>query len=135
EKRAGHLAALALAVTWGFWVHSGVALSDMLGLALSLAATWAFLHGCSFQEASASPKAGHWFMAGCALGALSLGVRPQNALPAVLAGLYALIPLLQAWRWRALLLALALGVAFGLIWLIPTLHTTGGLPAYLDLLS
>ena len=75
---AGILAAVWVAVLPGVWQHSAIALSDMPGMVFSLWATAGLLLAGRDQR---------WFMVGCVLAGLSLGVRPQNALPVALAGL------------------------------------------------
>jgi hypothetical protein len=122
-RGAGWLAGLTLAVTPGVWLHSAVALSDMPGLAFTLAAVWGLLRGAD------DPRV---FWLGCALAGIALGVRPQNGIGPALAGLYAVWSLRG--RWGVILAGFVVGGIAILIWLVPVAQSTGGLDGYLDAL-
>jgi 4-amino-4-deoxy-L-arabinose transferase-like glycosyltransferase len=112
---------LMLIPTW--WLTSGMALSDVLGLALPLVACALWVN---------TPAKPHWgWSAGAALIAgLSLGIRPHNALVLIVFGVLAL------WTQRQYLARfVSVSVVFGLVgcllWAIPMLQAVGGFEAYL----
>lgn len=147
QPRAGLLAGLWLLALPAWWIHSELVLSDMPGMATTLLATALLLASLpqpatqkTGQAASAAPASGRdrlgarriIFVVACFCTGLALGVRPQNAVPMALAGLWAL------WAWRGQWLTLAGGLASGGaaigLWLIPTLQRTpGGLATYWEL--
>lgn len=108
------------------WLTAGKALSDVPGLALSLAALavlWA---------ARTRPR---WLIPGAALLGLSLGTRLQANLPGLLLLAWLLWDARRARRWSAIGLALiVLGMAVAL-WLIPIAQAAGGLDVYRDLID
>jgi hypothetical protein len=119
SARAGIIAAVwAIPV---LWTNSVIALSDMPGLALTL---WAVV--CIVRIRGTSPG---FLYAAAILTGLSLGVRPQNALPILIAALWVLPRL----RIRPTLIAAAIGLAVVLLWLIPTANSVGGLAEYVAL--
>lgn len=127
------LAAVWVALVPMGWLTAEKALSDTLGLLATLLALWLLWRA---TRPAAGPRA--LALAGLACG-LSLGVRPQNALPLVMLGVAWLVdygrhhgrqrPLPDAGR---ALLALAGGGAVGvLLWLLPTARAVGGWGPYL----
>ncbi len=126
KVRAGAAAALLLGLTPAFWLTSEKALSDVPGLALTLAA----LLGLAL-----APRAPAAILAVGALGGLSLGCRPQNLLAFVPLGLYALYPLSRERRWGHLGLYLAGGALGVALWLVPVAVASGGLGQYLGLVQ
>lgn len=109
------------------WLTAEKALSDMPGLAFSLASVAALWAG---------KKNPRWFIIGGGLLGLSLGVRPQSNIPGVLLFAWA------AWRWitspggwRTLAAATAVFVIAVVLWLIPTIHSAGGLDNYRELIN
>ncbi len=90
--RTSFLAALVFVFFPNTWYFGGTAFSDVPALALALGGCAAMIHGASDRRA---------FFAGAVLFALSLSIRPQNALLALAPGIYA------AWRtmrvsWRTI---------------------------------
>ncbi len=127
-RRTGYLTALVLAVSPAVWVHSGIALSDMPGMAFALATTWAFTSALMYRQEH------HYFLIGCVLAGFALGVRPQSLLPGGLAGVWALVVLASARRWRLIGAGLLLGIIVVALWLVPLLAESGGISSYMDAL-
>jgi hypothetical protein len=117
----GLLAALWLMTLPGYWLLSEMALSDVPGVALIVLAV-----GCLWKGRSNW----RWLAAGAAISGLCLGLRPQNAIPVIIFGLYAII--LQ--RRRVTLPQVGIIAAVGIIalflWLIPTVAVSGGWSHY-----
>ncbi len=124
-------AAVLFALVPMSWLTAEKALSDMPGLMGTLLALWLLWRGAHKVNSSALYLACGGLAAG-----LSLGIRPQNALPILLLIAFTAIKsLLKHHRFTPLLLMSA-GLLLGaLIWLIPLLNTVGGLAAYLSLLK
>jgi hypothetical protein len=123
-------AALAAAVIFALspiqWLTSSKALSDAPGLAVSLLALGALWAGRTDRR---------WLVAGALLLGLSLGVRAQTNLPGVLLLVWLLGSFLRDRQWRVLALVLAVFALAALVWLVPTVHATGGMIAYYDLVD
>ena len=123
NRRTGLLAGVFLMFIPGFWLTSDVALSDVMGIASTLIATWLLLRSINGEMQRRD------FILGCIFSGIALGVRPQNAVPIMLSGLYALSAikrdnlLLILWGFGAGLLAIAM-------WLIPVSQSTGSLLNY-----
>lgn len=126
QRRAGVIAGGLLLFLPGYWLHSEMALSDMPGLALMLAAMGFLLHGKDWR--------GH-FIIGCVLTGLTLGLRPHNALPLAFTGLYALWQIIDTHPRRQALITISAGFAAGIagiaVWLLPTAQAFGGMDGYL----
>ncbi len=120
------LGALLFAVFPIQWLTASKALSDAPGLAFSLGTLALLWAGRADRR---------HFVAGAALLGLSLGVRPQSNLPALLLLGWAAWCYIQRRDWRALALAAGAGLAAVLAWLIPVTLSAGGLRPYLDLLA
>jgi hypothetical protein len=109
------------------WLTAEKALSDAPGLAMVLLSVWLLWRGRD------DPR---WLGAGSLALGLSLGLRPQDALPAVL--LLIGLTVRHLWRRRspAPLAWVALPLLLGVVaWLAPTLRAVGGLSTYLDHVS
>jgi hypothetical protein len=104
------VAALPLAVMPLFWLSSGMALSDVPGLAFASAAVWLLARGS--------------FVAGLTLAGLTMGVRPQDAIVPLAVALFWALPR-GAPRETALKGLLAFFAAC-LIWLVPLVISLGG---------
>jgi hypothetical protein len=123
----GTAAALLTCLTPMGWLTAEKALSDAPGMALTLLSTWALWRGRDNYR---------WFVLGCFVTGLSMGVRPQNNLPllALLGG----ISIRHLWLRRPflrLVLAALVSLTGLALWLLPTLQAAGGLQAYLDHLA
>lgn len=108
------------------WLNAGKALSDVPGLALSLAALatlWAARHKR------------RWLLPGLALLGLSLGTRPQANIPGLLLAAWLAWDLLRLRDWRRLVGGGVTLLAATLLWLIPTAHLSGGLAEYRALID
>lgn len=125
NQRVGLGAALLLMLLPSWWIHSSLALSDVVGLALPLWAM-ALVVRPRFSFSNGQIWIFGWFLAG-----LSLGLRPHNAVMIVILGLFALWQVRHAWR-RAIGFALISGVMGCLVWFVPLMVATGGLSAYLE---
>ena len=88
-------AALPLALMPLFWLSSGMALSDVPGLAVATVATLLLLRAAPAVQAASLQRAGgrqnakrfesagynaRWLVAGCAVAGLAVGMRPQDAI-------------------------------------------------------
>ncbi len=125
----GLLAGVGLMTLPGFWLSSEMALSDVPGVALVLLAIVCLWKGRLDRN---------WLVGGAALAGLCLGLRPQNAIPVVLFGIYAVAELVRAHRQKALVTviwAVMVGVIAVLLWLIPTVAASGGWPSYWSLVQ
>ncbi len=123
---AALLAGLLFTVLPIQWLTAGKALSDAPGLAVSLGAlalVWA------------GRRDGRLFIAGAALLGLSLGVRPQAALPGLLLLGWAAWEKARARAWQPLALGAGAGLAGILVWLIPVAVSTGGIGPYRAILA
>lgn len=127
DKLTAPAGAMIVAVMPMQWLTAEKALSDMPGLAFSLASITALWAG---RENS------RWFIVGSGLLGLSLGVRPQSNTVGILLFAWAAWPMLKTPSARRTLAA-ATGVfaAAVLLWLIPTIQSTGNLNAYRELLN
>jgi hypothetical protein len=123
---AALLAGLIFAVFPIQWLTSAKALSDAPGLAFALGALALLWAG---------RRDDRLFVAGAALLGLSLGVRPQSNLPAILVAAWLAWERIRAGRWQSVGLAGGAGLIAVLIWLIPTAASAGGLAAYRALLA
>jgi hypothetical protein len=127
RRRVGVSAAVLFALVPMSWLTAEKALSDMPGLMGTLVALWLLWRGVNSSTLCLA-------LGGLAAG-LSLGVRPQNALPLLLLMVWILI---RAWLERYPFLSLLwMGGGLGLgvlIWLLPTLYAVGGASTYLSLL-
>ncbi|HNT73603.1 MAG TPA: hypothetical protein PKH77_01150 [Anaerolineae bacterium] len=104
------------------WLTADKALSDMPGLALTLLALALLL------AADARPA---WLAAGGLATGLALGVRPQNALPLAMLGLFWLWEAARSQRsFKTLLIAGGCAGVGVLLWLWPTARAAGGLAEY-----
>lgn len=123
EPKAGILAALLLIFMPGYWINSELALSDIPGMTFTLLAT-------GFLIRSWNTDKHRDFIIGCFCAGLSLGVRPHNAIPIALAGIFALYQHRKEYK----IIALAfIGGAIGLaLWLIPVYSTFNGFEDYLN---
>lgn len=109
------------------WLTAEKALSDMPGLAFSLASVGALWAG---------KKNPRWFIIGCGLLGLSLGVRPQSNIPGVLLFVWAARQWITSWGgWRTLAAATTVLTIAVLLWLIPTIQSAGGLDSYRELIN
>jgi hypothetical protein len=131
EPFVGIGAAILFALMPMSWLTADKALSDMPGLMWTLLALWFLWQGRRGTNARYAYLALGGLIAG-----LSLGLRPQNALPLLLLVAWIVI---SAWlEHQAIkpLLLMVSGLLLGsLIWLLPTLKTVGGLSPYLSLLK
>lgn len=129
---AGLVAALWLAVLPVFWLTSDIALSDIPGVMLILAAV-----ACLWQARRKDRIGVVWLAAGAAVSGLCLGLRPQNALPLVIFGFYAIFAPSRSVRSIAARIGVALlaGLIAVLVWFLPTITASGGLTRYLSLLG
>jgi 4-amino-4-deoxy-L-arabinose transferase-like glycosyltransferase len=121
HKVAGYIAGIILIFIPGYWLNSEFALSDIPGVTMALLSVFLFLK--SKQSSSAS-----FFLLGCFIGGLSLGLRIHNTIPIVLAGLWALIHLQRTHSYfiRISLSALALTSVAITLWLIPIYQAFDG---------
>lgn len=122
----GILAGLVWMVFPIHWLTAGKALSDVPGLALvltSVALLWA------------GRKNWRLLIAGAAVLGLSLGVRPQSALPALITLVWVLIPYVRKRKWKRIAWIGAAGLAAVLVWLIPTAAVSGGWWKYYAMVS
>ncbi len=123
-------AAILFALMPMSWLTAEKALSDMPGLMWTLLALWFLWQGRRGTDARL-----HYLALGGLIAGLSLGLRPQNALPLLLLMAWIII---KAWLERHAfkpLLLMASGLLLGsLLWLLPTLKAVGGLSPYLSLL-
>lgn len=117
-------AAAIFAVSPIQWLASGKALSDVPGLALSLAAVGMVWAGRRDRR---------WLVGGAILLGLSTGTRPQANLPGLLLFVWILWKAARASQWRTVLLASGAFCAAVAVWLVPTVASTGGLRSYYDL--
>jgi hypothetical protein len=116
-------AALTMAFIPMTWLTAEKALSDMPGLAFTLAALWLLLRD--------SKSIGEQFAGGLMAG-LSLGVRPHNAAPIIILFLVLTLQNLRNHNLRSLILKAA-GLMLGtLLWALPLLITAGGIRPYLS---
>ena len=128
---AGLLAALWLAVMPVFWLTGDIALSDVPGVMLILAAV-----ACLWQARRKDRIGVYWLAAGAGMSGLCLGLRPQNALPLTIFGFYAIcVPRSVRPVVARIGVALIAGLITVLIWFIPTIAASGGLNGYLSLLG
>ena len=134
------LGALCFALTPMGWLTAEKALSDMPGLMWVLLAIWLWLLWRKPHEGGPALLLGA--ISGLITG-LTLGVRPQNALPIVLlVGESLLLDLRQITHQRrhaaagqiiaSWLIVIIAGTAGLLVWLIPTAVASGGLRPYLE---
>jgi len=126
KARVGLAAALLVGLAPAFWLASEKALSDVPGLALTLAA----ILGLALAPQAPGAIAAVGLLAG-----LSLGCRPQNLLGLVPFGLYALHGLWRARRWGRMGLYLAGGTLGVALWLVPLAAASGGWGSYLGLVQ
>jgi 4-amino-4-deoxy-L-arabinose transferase-like glycosyltransferase len=123
---AAILAGLIFAAFPVQWLTAAKALSDAPGLAFALGALALLWAG---------RRDDRLFVAGAALLGLSLGVRPQSNLPAILVAGWLAWERVRAGRWQSAALAGGAGLIAVLIWLIPTAAAAGGPAAYRALLA
>ena len=108
------------------WLNSGKALSDIPGLALSLAA---------LASLWAARRESRWLLPGMLLLGLSLGTRPQANIPGMLLAVWLAWDMLRQHQWQRLIIAGAVLLAAILVWLVPTAHLSGGLTNYRALID
>jgi hypothetical protein len=139
QRFVGIGAAVLFALVPMSWLTAEKALSDMPGLMGTLLALWLLWRGARRTARRTAPEVSssalHLTFGGLAAG-LSLGIRPQNALPILL--LIAWIVIRSWFKHHPFipLLLMSGGLLLGtLIWLIPLLNIAGGLAAYLSLLK
>ncbi len=119
---AALFAALLTALAPMGWLTAGKALSDSLGLAVTLLASWLLF---------TQNRPLGLVLAGLVSG-LALGVRPQNALPLGLLALLYGVQIIARQRPLWHLLPVVGGAVVGMLaWLWPTALSDGGLTAYL----
>lgn len=124
----GVLAALLLGLIPMGWLTAEKALSDTLGLLATLVAMWLL-----WKAASEDVENLHQLTLAALVTGLSLGVRPQNALPLALFGGFAVVrALVQARTARPLIVAGGFSLIGVTLWLIPTALAVGGLSAYVS---
>lgn len=110
------------------WLHSIAALSDIPGLACTVLA-------CAWWWQGRQSRNG--IIGGAILAALALGIRPQNALPLVIFGVWAAASHLRQGRVGLISVGLAVlaGSVIILLWLLPMVALTGGLERYRELVA
>jgi hypothetical protein len=130
----GWWSAVLLLLTPAWWLTSGMALSDVVGMALPL---MVMASGITLMNApTLSQRNALWaWVSVFGLMGLALGIRPHNALPLGILALWMLvayhrITLWQRWLWASL--AGLMGVA---VWLLPMLSALGGWQAYWQAVS
>ena len=121
-RRAGFISAALLLFLPGYWINSGVALSDIPGNSLTLLAVYLFLR-------AEKKRAALDFVAACFVTGLQFGVRPHNAIPIIIAAVWAIVKM-RRFR-QEYFQAIALGVTAGIlaisIWFIPILYAFDGI--------
>jgi hypothetical protein len=125
NQSTGGLAALVLMTLPGYWLLSEIALSDIPGTALIVLAI-----GCLWK----GRNDWRWLAVGAAMSGFCLGLRPQNAVPVLIFGAYALF----VQRRRLTLLQTGMiasaGIIAVLVWIVPTVVSSGGWDRYIGLL-
>ena len=127
HKRAGIMAGLLLVFLPGFWLHSEIALSDIPGITCTLCSAVVFLLNVHVDHLRL-----RYFIAGAFFAGLSLGVRPHNAIPIVMAGLlalYGLRPFNLKFQ-QHVTLGIIAGLIGMMIWLIPIYQAFDGYQGY-----
>ncbi len=129
-EKAGFISAGLLLFTPGYWSNSEVALSDIPGISFVLLAIFLFL--CAQEKRSALD-----LVAGCLVTGLLLGVRPHNAIPVVIAGIWAIVKTrrLRSANFQSIALAAIAGLLAISMWLAPIALAFNGLDGYVNHLA
>lgn len=126
----GIIGAVWLMLLPSWWVHSGIALSDVLGLALPMGASALWV--MSLRE---GVRWSFWAGLGGFLAGVSLGVRPHNALILAVMGVWWLFELRRLNRLHGLMWGIFGAVIGVMVWAVPLFSATGGLEGYITILS
>jgi hypothetical protein len=133
-KGVGWWSALLLLLTPAWWLTSGMALSDVVGMAMPLvvmASGIAVMHALSLTRRNAL-----WaWMSVFVLMGLALGIRPHNALPMGILALWMLLAYRGMILWKRFLWAILAGLVGVAVWLLPMLSAVGGWQAYWQAVS
>jgi len=105
-RKAGFISAGLLLFLPGYWINSGVALSDIPGNSLTLLAVYLFFR-------AEKKRAALDFVAACFVTGLQLGVRPHNAIPIVIAAMWAIVKM-RRFR-REYFHTVAVGIVAGIL--------------------
>lgn len=125
------LAAIATAATPLYWFTAARPLTDIPGLVASVTAQVLLLLGLSRQRSTPSAA----LLAGGLVTGVAIGIRSQTMWLTLPLCAWVGVALLARRDWRPLG-AMAAGLAAGtLIWFVPMVHLTGGLPEYLRILT
>lgn len=121
HSSAGILAGLLLIFLPGYWLNSEIALSDIPGIACMLLSVVCLLNVQQRQRI-------RYFAFGCFFAGVSLGLRPHNSIPIILAGLSALYNLrpINARYIQNLVVGTITALIGITLWLIPIYQTFDG---------
>ncbi len=113
DRRIAFAGALLGSFAPNVWVHSGAGRSDEVALTFGIIGLTLVIHGVRSQLS---------LIAGCAVFGLAMGVR-VTLLP-VMGSVIAFVFLIRLWRreWKPVAKALAAGIVFALVWLVPFLY-------------
>ena len=127
-EKAGLISAGLLLFTPGYWSNSEVALSDIPGISFVLLAIFLFLRA---QEKRSALD----LVAGSFVTGLLLGVRPHNAIPVVIAGIWAIVKTrrLSSAYFQSIALAAIAGLLAISMWLAPIASAFNGLDGYVNI--
>ena len=129
-RKAGFISAGLLLFLPGYWINSEVALSDIPGNSLTLLGVFLFLR-------AGKKRAALDFVAACFVTGLQLGVRPHNAIPIVIAAVWAIVKMRQFNRvyFQTIAQGLIAGILALIIWFIPIIVAFDGLDGYVNHLA
>lgn len=126
-RKAGFISAGLLLFLPGYWINSEVALSDIPGNSLTLLAVFLFLR-------AEKKRAALDFVAACFVTGLELGVRPHNALPIIIAAVWAIVKMRRFNRvyFQTVAVGLVAGILAISIGFIPIIFAFDGLDGFVN---
>jgi len=121
HKHTGYLAGLMLIFLPGYWLNSELALSDIPGITFTLLSVVCLLN-------VRTDRTTRFFVFGCFFAGISLGVRPHNIIPIILASLSALYHLrpINMYYIQKVMFGTLAGLIGITIWLVPIYQTFDG---------
>ena len=131
NEKAGFISAGLLMFLPGYWANSEVALSDIPGMTFTLLAVYYLMKA---QKKRGSTRD---FVTGCLMAGLQLGVRPHNAIPVIIVGVWTVAKMrrFSSNYFRTMALGLIAGTLAVSLWMAPILFTYNGLDGYLGRLT
>lgn len=129
-RKAGFISAGLLLFLPGYWINSEVALSDIPGNSLTLLAVFLFLR-------AEKKRAALDFVAACFVTGLQLGVRPHNAIPIIIAAVWAIVKMRRFRQeyFQTMAQGLIAGILAISIWFIPILFAFDGIDGIVNHLA